>query len=93
MSTIIEVAKRASVSIATVSNVIRGTKRVSPKLRERVENAIKELDYSPNAIARGLEGKADAHAGNGAPRTLRIRSSRRLFAAPRTRHSIGIISW
>ena len=57
MSTIIEVAKRASVSIATVSNVIRGTKRVSPKLRERVENAIKELDYSPNAIARGLKVK------------------------------------
>lgn len=57
MSTIIEVAKRASVSIATVSNVIRGTKRVSPELRERVEAAIRELDYSPNAIARGLKVK------------------------------------
>src|ERR1035437_7066423 len=55
MSTIVEVAKRASVSIATVSNVIRGTKRVSPKLQERVQAAIKELDYSPNAIARGLK--------------------------------------
>lgn len=55
MSTIVEVAKRASVSIATVSNVIRGTKRVSPELRERVEAAIRELDYSPNAIARGLK--------------------------------------
>lgn len=57
MSTIVEVAKRASVSIATVSNVIRGTKRVSPQLRERVEAAIKELDYSPNAIARGLKAR------------------------------------
>ncbi len=57
MPTIVEVAKRASVSIATVSNVIRGTKRVSPKLRERVEAAIRELDYTPNAIARGLKVK------------------------------------
>src|SRR6202000_2544282 len=57
MSTIVEVAQRASVSIATVSNVIRGTKRVSPELRKRVEEAIRELDYSPTAIARGLKVK------------------------------------
>lgn len=57
MSTIVEVAKRASVSIATVSNVIWGTKRVSTKLQARVEAAIKELDYSPNANARGLKVK------------------------------------
>ena len=57
MSTIVEVAKRASVSIATVSNVIRGTKRVSPELQARVQAAIRELDYSPNAIARGLKVK------------------------------------
>jgi LacI family transcriptional regulator len=57
MSTIVEVAKRASVSIATVSNVIRGTKRVSPRLNERVQAAIRELDYFPNAIARGLKAQ------------------------------------
>ena len=57
MSTIVEVAKRASVSIATVSNVIRGTKKVSPELQERVHAAIRALDYSPNAIARGLKVK------------------------------------
>jgi LacI family transcriptional regulator len=57
MPTIVEVAKRASVSIATVSNVIRGTKRVSERLQKRVQAAIEELDYSPNAIARGLKVK------------------------------------
>ncbi len=57
MSTIVEVARRASVSIATVSNVIRGTKPVSPELQERVRAAIRELDYYPNAIARGLKVK------------------------------------
>lgn len=57
MPTIIEVAERAKVSIATVSNVIRGTRRVSPKLEERVRQAIRELDYFPNEIARSLKVK------------------------------------
>src|SRR6185437_13866516 len=57
MPTIVEVAKHARVSIATVSNVIRGTRRVSPTLRERVEIAIRDLDYSPNEIARSLKVK------------------------------------
>jgi len=55
MATIVEVAKRAGVSIATVSNVIRGTRRVSPKLTEQVRAAIRELNYSPNEIARSLK--------------------------------------
>jgi LacI family transcriptional regulator len=55
MATIVEVAKRAEVSIATVSNVIRGTRRVSPELTERVQIAIRELNYSPNEIARSLK--------------------------------------
>jgi LacI family transcriptional regulator len=57
MPTIVEVAKHARVSIATVSNVIRGTRRVSPALQERVQAAIRELDYSPNEIARSLKVK------------------------------------
>jgi LacI family transcriptional regulator len=57
MPTIIEVAERAGVSIATVSNVIRGTKHVSPALQKRVQTAIQELDYHPNEIARSLKVK------------------------------------
>lgn len=57
MPTIIQVAERAKVSIATVSNVIRGTRKVSPKLEERVRTAIRELDYYPNEIARSLKVK------------------------------------
>jgi LacI family transcriptional regulator len=57
MPTMVEVAKRAGVSIATVSNVIRGTKLVSPALQERVNTAIRELDYYPNEIARSLKVK------------------------------------
>ncbi|MGC1784665.1 MAG: LacI family DNA-binding transcriptional regulator [Acidobacteriaceae bacterium] len=57
MTTIVEVAERARVSTATVSNVIRCTKRVSPALQERVQAAIRDLDYYPNEIARSLKVK------------------------------------
>lgn len=50
--TIRDVASRAGVSHQTVSRVINENERVSPETRARVLNAIDELGYSPNAIAR-----------------------------------------
>jgi LacI family transcriptional regulator len=55
MSTIIEVAKRAGVSVGTVSNVLSGNPQVGRELRERVETAIREMDYHPNEVARSLK--------------------------------------
>lgn len=55
MSTIVEVAKRAGVSIGTVSNVIRGTARVSQELRERVTAVIREVGYYPGSVANHLK--------------------------------------
>jgi LacI family transcriptional regulator len=55
MATIKEIARRANVSIATVSNVITGAVKVSPELRQRVETVIAELDYHPNYVARSLK--------------------------------------
>lgn len=55
MSSIKDVAKEAGVSIATVSRVINGTKRVSDDVRVRVEQAIHDLDYRSNEIARTLK--------------------------------------
>ena len=55
MPTIVEVAKRAKVSTATVSNVIRGTRKVSEDRAARVHAAIRELNYFPNEIARSLK--------------------------------------
>lgn len=52
--TIREVAKRADVSTTTVSHVINKTRHVSEELTERVIDAMRELNYSPNSIARGL---------------------------------------
>jgi DNA-binding LacI/PurR family transcriptional regulator len=49
-----EVAKRAGVSIATVSRVLSNTSYVSKETRERVTLAIEELGYTPNLAARAL---------------------------------------
>ncbi len=54
VATIRDVAKKAGVSVATVSAVITGKKRVSEELSTRVKRAMNELDYHPNALARAL---------------------------------------
>lgn len=51
-ATITDVAGLAGVSKSTVSNVVRRSAAVSEQTRERVLNAIEQLDYRPNAIAR-----------------------------------------
>lgn len=52
--TINDVAKEAGVSITTVSRVINGNYPVKQETRERVEAAIKKLNFQPNPIARSL---------------------------------------
>lgn len=54
MIKISEVAKRAGVSLTTVSHVINHRDRVSAALRERVEQAIADLGYIPNRQAQSL---------------------------------------
>ena len=53
-ATLRDVAERARVSIRTVSNVVSGYEHVSEQMRARVNNAIDELDYRPNHVARTL---------------------------------------
>jgi DNA-binding LacI/PurR family transcriptional regulator len=55
MSTQKELAKYAGVSAGTVSNVISGSTQVSERSRQKVEEAIRALNYRPNLIARSLK--------------------------------------
>jgi DNA-binding LacI/PurR family transcriptional regulator len=53
-ATMKHVAARAGVSIKTVSNVVNDSHRVAPETRLRVQAAIDELGFVPNATARSL---------------------------------------
>ena len=59
-----EVAARAGVSYMTVSRVVRGEASVRPETRDRVQQAINDLDYQPSPGARSLR--------NGRTNTLRL---------------------
>lgn len=57
MATIKDVAKKANVSVATVSRVINQKGYVNEETRLLVETAIKDLNYIPNELARSLFNK------------------------------------
>jgi len=54
LSTINDVAKKAGVSVATVSRAINGNTYVSPETLLKVKKAIDELNYKPNLLGRDL---------------------------------------
>jgi LacI family transcriptional regulator, galactose operon repressor len=55
MGSVLDVARRADVSAATVSRVLSGSSHpVRLETRERVLRAVEELDFRPNMLARGL---------------------------------------
>ena len=54
MATMVDVARSAGVSVATVSHVLNDTRPVLPSTREAVLAAIEELGYTPNTLARSL---------------------------------------
>ena len=54
MTTIKDIAKKAGVSVATVSRVINNKSDVSPSMREKIKNIMDELGYIPNSMAKNL---------------------------------------
>ena len=61
--TISDIAKRAGVGKATVSRVLNGSGYVSAETRERVEDAIRDFDYTPSAAARTLSRRVGSSIG------------------------------
>ncbi|GGM38781.1 LacI family transcriptional regulator [Dactylosporangium sucinum] len=58
-----DVARLAGVSHQTVSRVLNDHPSVSPATRERVLEAVRQLNYRPNAMARGLAGRRSRVVG------------------------------
>jgi LacI family transcriptional regulator len=63
MANIHDVAKRANCSITTVSMVINGTGRISPKTREHVLRVVDEIGYTPNAAGKTLKTRRTENIG------------------------------
>ncbi|NOZ60867.1 MAG: LacI family transcriptional regulator [Calditrichaeota bacterium] len=62
-ATIKDVAKKAGVSVSTVSLVINNKPGVNETTRQRILKAIKELNYHPHYFARGLASKRKGNIG------------------------------
>ena len=58
-----EISEKADVSIATVSRVINKNGRYSKETEERVLRVIRENDYQPNLIAKGLRERKMTNVG------------------------------
>jgi DNA-binding LacI/PurR family transcriptional regulator len=63
MATMNDVARLAKVSVSTVSYVLTGTRPISQRTRDKVLAAMAELDYQPNAMARGLASRRSTLLG------------------------------
>ena len=62
-TTIHEVAKKADVSISTVSRVLNNSSYVSGATREKVNAAMEELGYRQNRIAHSLRSRESNYIG------------------------------
>jgi LacI family transcriptional regulator len=56
-ATVVDVAREAGVSVASVSRVVNGHANVSPETRARVEQVVERLRYVPHTAARSLATK------------------------------------
>lgn len=57
MTTIKDVARLAGLSVTTVSRALNGHGDVAESTRARIHEAARALDYHPNVLARGLQGR------------------------------------
>ena len=63
MATIYEVSERSGVSLATVSRVLNGTAKVSAATKQKVLDAMRELNYRPNSAAQSLASNCSNSIG------------------------------
>jgi LacI family transcriptional regulator len=62
-TTIKDIAKSAGISYSAVSRALNGLKGVSEETRQRVKQIAEEMEYTPNAVARGLVQKQTGTLG------------------------------
>ena len=63
MATIADVARKAGVSVSTVSHVVNRTRRVAPATAKAVQAVIDTIGYRPNVLARSLKTASTRSVG------------------------------
>ena len=63
MTTIRDIAKKAGVSVGTISNYLNNPELLADSTRERIQSAIDQLGYYPKAAARALKSRSSKRAG------------------------------
>ena len=63
MATIADVARKAGVSVSTVSHVVNGTRKVAPATAQAVQAVIDLIGYRPNVLARSLKTASTRSVG------------------------------
>lgn len=89
MASIAEVAERAGVSTMSVSRVLNNSPRVAKGTRERVLQAMAELNYTPSAVARSLKRGSSKLIGVLLPPSANPIYSRYSEGILETAHSAG----
>lgn len=86
-----DVGRLAGVSHQTVSRVINGSRHVSPRTRERVLAAMRELGYRPNSVARALATGRTRTVGVVSFDTTLYGPASTLFGIERAAHEAGYL--
>jgi DNA-binding LacI/PurR family transcriptional regulator len=84
-----DVAKLAGVSLQTVSRVINDSPHVSAATRQRVEDAMRKLEYRPNPVARALVTGRSKTLGVVSFDTTLFGPASTLFGIERAAHDAG----
>lgn len=87
--TIKDVAKKADVSIATVSRILNNKSGFSEETKQKVLKVIEELGYQPNAIARGLVKKRTQTIGVLIPKVSNMLAAEILNGIDDYAHNLG----
>jgi DNA-binding LacI/PurR family transcriptional regulator len=98
MATMADIAERAGVALSTVSYVLSGKRSVSEETKQRVHQAIADLEYQPHAVARSLASKRTKTIALLFPALAKGHSAMRLefvahAAAVAAQHSYAFLLW
>jgi DNA-binding LacI/PurR family transcriptional regulator len=92
MATIRDVAIKANVSVATVSRALNKPNSLKPSTLEKVQKAMKVLEYTPNIIARSLKTKRSSMVGIIIPNILNLFFAQIVRGAERVLSEYGYFS-